>query len=353
MSESSLFRDDRSTTRPPLGEDLLPPVEQPSGRFIIQLFVVPALIVLLIVAVWLSFSWLVRRTALGPDKLIAGVEEGPSIARWQRASELADLLQNKRFASFKRDPQAAAHLARILDREMERAKSGGSNEEQATLRYFLARALGEFEVQDGIDVLLKSAQTKGGQGDELVRYGALEAIAVRAYNLHRLDPPQSLSNPDLMPTLVRLASDADARIRSKTAYALGQIASRPALERLEVMTDDPDADTRCNAAVALAHHGDAKAVETLAEMLDLDVPASVKEEKNEADQQTKRTVLIGSAIHAAHSLREQNPKADLSLVVQALDHMVHADAETLEKARIEPRLVADAGRSLQLLKSGK
>ena len=57
-------------------------------------------------------------------------------------------------------------------------------------------------------MLLKAAQTKGEQGDELVRHGALEAIAVRAYNLHRLDPPQ-LCHPDLEPTLLRLASDTD------------------------------------------------------------------------------------------------------------------------------------------------
>ena len=246
MNDSSLFRDEYSTglPRPPAGEDLLPPVEQPSARFIIQLFVVPALIVMLIVAVWLSFSWLVRRTALGPDKLIAGLEEGPSVARWQRASELADLLQNKRYASFKRDREAAAHLARILDREMDRAKTGSNGQEQATLRYFLARALGEFAVPDGIDALLKAAQTKDAPSDELVRHGALEAIAVRAYNLQHLDPPEQLASPDLEPTLMRLAGDGDAPIRSKTAYALGQIASPAAIERLEAMTDDPDADTR-------------------------------------------------------------------------------------------------------------
>ena len=125
MNDSSLFSNEHRTieSRPPLGEDLLPPVEQPSARFIIQLFVVPALIVALIVAVWLAFNWLVRSTELGPDQLIQGIEQGPNVARWQRARELADLLQNKRFASFKRDPQAAAHLARILDREMERAKT--------------------------------------------------------------------------------------------------------------------------------------------------------------------------------------------------------------------------------------
>ena len=47
-------------SRAAAGDDLLPPVEPPSAGFIIQLFVVPALIVLVIVSVWFTFSWLVR-----------------------------------------------------------------------------------------------------------------------------------------------------------------------------------------------------------------------------------------------------------------------------------------------------
>ena len=123
----------------PAGDDLLPPVEPPSAGFIIQLFVVPALIVLVIVSVWLTFTWLVRRTS--PEAMVQGLEQGPSVARWQRASELADMLRNKRFAEFKRNTEAASHLARILDREIDQAgTSDGMQEEQITLRYFLARA---------------------------------------------------------------------------------------------------------------------------------------------------------------------------------------------------------------------
>jgi hypothetical protein len=355
MSDSNLFGDEhrKIESRPPLGEDLLPPVEQPSAKFIIQLFVVPALIVLLIVGLWLSFNWLVRRTALGPDSLIAGIEEGPSVARWQRASELANLLQDKRYASLKQDPKAAANLARILDREMERAKEVKQSQEQATLRYFLARVLGEFQVNEGLESLLRAAETKGDEGDELVRHGALMAIAVRAYNMHQLDPPQQLAHPDLEPTLMRLATDEVPRIRYETAYALGQIASPTALERLETMVDDPDPDTRYNAAVALAHHGNAKSVDTLAEMLDTEELMGLSGEQNDADRQTKRTILIGSAINAAHALAKENPEADLSPVVQALQRIANADKATLRKAHIESHLAMDAERSLEKLRAGK
>ena len=141
MNDSSLFNNEHRTieSRPPLGEDLLPPVEPPSARFIIQLFVVPALIVALIVAVWLAFNWLVRSTELGPDQLIQGIEQGPNVARWQRARELADMLQDKRYPEFRQSHKSAGDLARMLDRELDQAET---TEDAIEFRKYLARGLG-------------------------------------------------------------------------------------------------------------------------------------------------------------------------------------------------------------------
>ena len=49
------FDIDRSLTTDD-GESALPPVEPPSAGFIVQLFVVPALIVLAVVGVWALFG---------------------------------------------------------------------------------------------------------------------------------------------------------------------------------------------------------------------------------------------------------------------------------------------------------
>jgi HEAT repeats len=186
-----------------------------------------------------------------------------------------------------------------------------------------------------------------------VRDAALKAIAVRAYNLHQLDPPQELTNPDLEPTLTRLASDENARVRWQVAYAMGQIGSPAAMQRLQVMLDDSSAHTRYNAAVALARHGNAKAVETLAEMLDVDELAAVRDEESEGDQRFERTLLISSAIGAARSLAQQNPKADLSPITKALDRMSKADPAALEKAHVEPRIAAEAELALKALKDSR
>ena len=252
----------------------------------------------------------------------------PSVARWQRASELADMLRNKRYADFKRDNKAAAHLARF---SIAKSSQGGMEEDDVEFRNFLARALGEFEVQDGMEVLLKAAATNRDPREQKVRDAALQAIARRAYNLQQLDPPQQLEHADLEPTLVRLAGDDDPAIRMQTAYALGQVGSPAAIERLEVMVDDPDLDTRANAAIALAHRGNAKAVATLAEMLDLDELTQTTKEKNGQVLPSKRVVFVQPAMAAVQMLAQQNPSADLAPVVASLERLASADTTQLRR----------------------
>lgn len=336
-------------TNLPAGDDLLPPVEPPSAGFIIQLFVIPALIVLLIVAIWLAFNWLVR-AASSPDDVIKGLEHGPSVARWQRASELADMLRNERFAKFKQSGKSAEDLARILDREI---LTAGMEDDDVEFRKYLARALGEFQVQQGTDVLLKAATTNRDPREQKVRDGALQAIAVRAYNLQQLDPPQQIENPEVEATLLRLAEDEDPLIRFQTAFALGKIGTPAAVERLEVMVDDPDADTRYNAAVALAHRGNAKAVETLAEMLDLEQHAAAVREKKDKSAALVRGVIVHAAIEAARELAKQNPQADITPILESLDQIVEADAEQLEKAQLPHQAQFDARRALKTLDPAK
>lgn len=336
---------------PASGDDMLPPVEPPSARFIIQLFVVPAIIVMLVVGVWIGVTWLVRRTTMQPEDLIAGLESS-SVARWQRASELADLLRNERFADFRRDGKAATQLAAVLDREVDAATGGKKmDEESVMLRYFLARALGEFEVDAGTESLLKAAKTNRDPQEALVRRGALQAIAVRAYNLSQMEPPQALSDPSLEPTLFELSTDENPLVRSETAYALGQIGTATALAQLEQMVVDPHADTRYNAAIALAQHGNAAAIPTLAEMLDPTEMSSVREESNDANQFFKRSLIVTNALERIEELHREQPKADFAPVVEVLEAIIAAKPDALEKARFHPTIVPRAKEVLGMIQS--
>ena len=94
--------------------DALPPVEPPSAGFILQLFVVPAVIVSIIVLVWLLFTWLAQ---MGSDhkKYIAGLKRNNE-ARWQSAAALADMLNSPGHAALKRDVEVAQELSDIKSR---------------------------------------------------------------------------------------------------------------------------------------------------------------------------------------------------------------------------------------------
>lgn len=299
------------------------------------------MIVVMIVAIWLAFNWLVRSTELGPEQLIQGIEQGPNVARWQRARELADMLQDKRYPEFRQSHESADNLARMLDRELDQPNA---KEDAVEFRKYLIRALGEFDVENGTDVLLKAAKTNRDPSDQKVRDAAIQAIAVRAYNLSKLKPPVQLSTAELEPTLLALASDTDPVIRFQTAYALGHIGTSAGVKQLEVMVDDPDAGTRYNAAVALAHRGNVKSIDTLTEMLDMDELAGVRDEQEEG-KQFKRTVLIVSAIDATRTLARENPKANLAPIISELKRIASADKSTLEKANVSPRQLSPTRRS--------
>ena len=132
-------------------EDALPPVEAPDASFILQLFVVPGIIVLVIVMIWAMFNWLARGTD-DPAQLIARLEV-PNAARFQAAHQLANVLRDDRHAEFRKDSQAASRLAKILNDEIE---AGSQSEKAINLRVFLCWAIGRFQVEEGLDELIKA-----------------------------------------------------------------------------------------------------------------------------------------------------------------------------------------------------
>jgi HEAT repeat protein len=225
------------------------------------------------------------------------------------------------------------------------------DEQSVTLRYFLCRALGEFRVDEGTDVLVKAATTNRDAQEQIVRRGALQAIAVRAFNRSQANPGGQPADPELEAALVRLASDEDPLIRSETAYALGQIGSASSLERLEAIVEDAHADTRYNAAVALAQRGNEFAIPTLAEMLDPSEMSSIQEEPSPAAQFYKRSLIVTNAFDAVEKLASRNPDADFAPVVAVLEEIVAAKRAELEQARFHPMIVPRAKEMLQRLKA--
>ncbi len=91
----------------------LPPVAPPSGRFIVQLFLVPGLIVAVAVLILLGFKFLVggNRT---PREFLQGLDNSNPDVRWRSASDLAQVLQRPESLELASDPQFGLELAERL-----------------------------------------------------------------------------------------------------------------------------------------------------------------------------------------------------------------------------------------------
>jgi hypothetical protein len=245
-------------------------------------------------------------------------------SRWQQAFELAQIMLSNREQSivFKENSELALEVAKLLDEQVEAALE---DDNSISLRYYLCRILGEFHVDDGLTVLLRAARE---DGERDVRREAVNAIAVLAHTLSTLDPPRSLSHPELVDALVQLAGDQDDLIRSQTAFAIGVVmGEEDADERLRVelekLADDLYSDARYNAAIALARQGNLRAVEAIAEMFDVEAVAmSISQEKNSALQAFKRNTMLKNALDATSALLEKNPELDLSELTSAVEQFV-------------------------------
>src|SRR5437016_63424 len=91
----------------PAGEPAkgLPTVTAPSGRHIVQLFLIPGLIVAGAVSILLGFSWLAGGSR-SPDQLLKNIDSANADIRWRAANDLAQVL--------KRDDALAADIGFAL-----------------------------------------------------------------------------------------------------------------------------------------------------------------------------------------------------------------------------------------------
>src|SRR3954470_13249785 len=105
---------DRYEDRGP-GLSDLPPVEAPSAGFIVQLFVIPAVVVAVVIVVWLLFGKLAggERDAREYVRLLRSPE-----ANWRAAFELASLIQND--ANLAGDPELLGELTDLLAHDLDK-----------------------------------------------------------------------------------------------------------------------------------------------------------------------------------------------------------------------------------------
>lgn len=232
--------------------DDLPPVQPPSAGFILQLFVVPALIVLAIVAAWGLFG-----------RLAAGEQDWRQLAQEMESSNphiyrramfgMAQLLdtdrrqgdQGQQLAS---NPEVAKSLAALYRRQLE---SRQVDEDTLSAQVYLSRALGLLDVPEAtIPVLIDGLDA---QRDIEVRKGSVTSIAMIAGRA--LDREQPLHG-EVVEALTRLSLDPDPGLRRVATFTLGLIPGPESEARLLVLLQDAsDPMTTMNAAIALSRRG--------------------------------------------------------------------------------------------------
>jgi len=138
-------------------------------------------------------------------------------------------------------------------------------------------------------------------------------------------------------------------IRYRAAFALGLLGGAKPLERLVVMLDDLDTDTRYNAATGLARHGRSEAVEVLVEMLEptqaaaIELELAKQEDLRGQAREYKRSLIHANALRATLQLVKAGPSIDVSPLIGSI--------ETLIQSRLPQALDLQARSTLEQLEA--
>ncbi|WP_406697142.1 HEAT repeat domain-containing protein [Singulisphaera sp. Ch08] len=235
----------------------LPPVEAPSAGFIVQLFVIPAVIVAVVIVVWLLFGKLAggERDAMEYVRLL----RSPN-AHWRAAYELASLIQND--PKLANDPKLLGELTDLLAHDLDL-------EESPELTQYVTLTLGAFQTLDAqsadgrnVDPLATLARALAPKQPPQVRLAAAISLAKHAA---RLD--EHLEDPGAIKALEVASEDENQELRQAAVYALGFFGGDQATRVLRDRLKDVDCYVRYNTAIALGRRGDSESQGVFREML--------------------------------------------------------------------------------------
>lgn len=309
--------------------DELPPVQPPSAGFILQLFVVPGLIVVLVVGVWLLFGKLAT-SEQDWHGLVRELQQPNQHRRWRGALGLAQTLKSDQDSGDKGQHLASnSELARTLSDVFHQELRRGSQEPDS-LKYqsMLARTLGMFDLPEIVTPSLREAIQTGHDRD--VRKDSLAALAVLLGRFSEHGQP--VHDDNLFGDLVQVSTDEDPLIRQLGAFTLGLADAEAVRQRLVVMLDDADALTRINAAIGLARQNKLGGYRVLRDIL-----------KSNSTPQLEQYLAVLNCLAAIKRLAGQfsaDQRSELSSLIAPL-----ADSSA------DPRLRIDAKHTLQTLNS--
>jgi hypothetical protein len=313
----------------------LPPVEPPTAGFIVQLFVIPALVVAVVVVVWLLFGRLAggERDAFDYVQRIKSENEN---RRWRDAYELASLIQND--AKLASDPALLGRLTELLESELTRARK---DENAERLAQYLALAIGAFKTLDARSTSGAAADPLASLAHALAPDQPLGVRVFAAQSLGRLGAefPSGLKSEAATDALAKALTDPEPELRQRAAYSLGYVRGEKAAEALRAcVRGDEDRVVRYNAAVALARRGDPAARDVLREMLSQVDLAQVIKGATESESKSRIEAIELEALWALqNSVKDGQPalaegvRADVANLAKSGPSGVKVEAEALLK----------------------
>ncbi|HEV3163263.1 MAG TPA: HEAT repeat domain-containing protein [Isosphaeraceae bacterium] len=268
----------------------LPPVEPPTAGFILQLFVLPAVIVAVVIVVWLLFGVLASGER-DPMEYVETIRSGNENRRWRAAHELASLISNSE--SLGRDPALLGKLTDLLDQEL-------SKDGDARLKVYLAVALGVFQTLDAspssghpVDPVATLTHALDAKQPAEVRRAAAESLAKQAA---RLDG--KLENAEAERALAEASEAPEPELRKRATFALGFFKGNDVDEWLRKRVHDEDREVRYNAATALGRRGDPAALPIFREMLSSDLLNQVITLENPEEKQSQIETIEVAALRS-------------------------------------------------------
>ncbi|MBD3672604.1 MAG: HEAT repeat domain-containing protein [Planctomycetaceae bacterium] len=267
----------------------LPPVEPPSAGFIIQLFVVPALIVGAVIGVWLLFGRLATNDQ-DWERQVNELRVDNNNRRFRAAYSLTQMLQadlhaDDQSANLKDNKQLATQLVDVLDDNL---MVPSQSEEDETLRSYLIRALGWLDVDEVTLPVLIEAMSP--EFDLETRQNAITAVSFIAGRDFEAGSP--LQNEEITAALVKGTFDEAPEIRRASAFALGLLDNEQVDQRLRVLLEDEDEFVRVNASLALARQKSTAGLDVLEDILKTASKSEAVENVNAADLDASKAANV-------------------------------------------------------------
>jgi HEAT repeat protein len=291
----------------------------------VQFFLIPLAVVAIAVGIYVGFRSMLADTRT-PQDYLAEIRNGGMARQWPAAYELSQLMDDPKVRS---DKALAIALVKAFD---------DARDDDPRVRKYLALAIGRLEPPlppEAVSVLLKSLDVpeKPWTPDVWSRINGWTAEMNEAH-ISTIWALGASGDASVVPRLQPLYASPDAGVRKMTVYALGALPGDAQLVTLRTAVQDPVADVRWNAAVALARHGSHDGVGVLRQMLDRQyVEQAVRREvRQDEDDDPVADVMI-SGLRAAATLKDAALRPSIATLSQE-DRSLKVREAAMEALRV-------------------